>query len=1509
MQHLALIWLVLLLISSTPAWAGQAAQSSPVLPQDFCQLAGPQAVVPIPIEILNGDPAAVSLRIGEPQLERSLLELNGETFERIALTSEGSQLETGAPDLPRVTRLVMIEPRGNVEVQLLSADFRTESLTRRAAPKQSLDPDVSLDDAGLSNVYSHDGFWPQEVVRISQPQVFRDVRFVVLEISPVQYNPVTNEMRVYESLDIAIDRTGGQGLNEREIDPVSITPGFRKLYENFINFEHGALDELPIMPGTQLFICQNDPTVISGLSPLVNWRKQKGIDASIATLDVTGSTPAQIRTYINSQYTSSNGQLEFVTVVGDPDGTGSFYFPTDELADYPYGQLDNLYSRMTDGPNPDPLPDLGVGRLPVQNSTQLNAMVAKSVNYEANPFMADSSWFTRTWCAVHTGHIPSNPSTKEYTRQIMLQRGLNPGAMTDFVDYVTVSVLEQRVNEGVSIFNHRLSWGNSEMNPPDLYGLANGAMTPFVAVITCGMGWYNNGESVTEAWVRRGSVSTPTGAIGAMGMCGNSTRVAENNIVDGGAMYGLLVKDIREQSLVMLNGKLELFRNFWSGVSQTSVEEFSSWCNLMGDPAVPIRLDVPKSLSASFANLVHKHTNNVPVTVTHAGLPVEGALVGLYKSPNVFARGYTDENGFVNLGAALADTGWVKLTVTGTDLKTIRDSIHVVNAAATLALSSVTVDDDNVGGSAGNGDGVWNTGEIAELNIMLVNRGTSSTATGITATLSCSEPFVSIQTADCSYPNISVGATASPVTLPRALAGGVQNGEPVPFYLTVNSSAGTQVVRVDVTPIAGDVLFDTATFLDGNSQLDPGESGNFTISFQNTGGRALTGALGLLRSHHPQVIVTDSLGAYGAVGIGATADNSVNPFGITATLSSFGGLNAELELVIIDSDGFRDSLTFVQTVGVPNTASPTGPDEYGYFAYDNTETQPAGTASQYSWIDIATIGANIGFSDESEDDDDVAAIALPFDFTFYGNSFDSVTICSNGWIAFGDHSNQFDFRNWHIGSPMGPPNMVAAYWDDLATTGGGVYYYAVEHEFIVQWNTATLWSGVPEVFQIILYDPLIYPSPTGDGKILVQYQSVEQDENWGTFDIPWATVGIQNQDHSAGLEYSCLNVLGQNAAPLADGRAIMYTTASSGTPFSTLTVLTPNGGNDFVIDNTVSIGWFQGSSTADVRIELSRSGADGPWTSITSSTPNSGSYDWTVSGPASSNCYLRILSNGEPDETDTSDAAFTIGQLTMLLSETFESGAAGWSIDSAGGQWISDWHISTERAASGIYSYKCGSSGADVYRNSIDAYLISPVVPNIPVNAALRFVQQYETETSGLFPDSAYDGFVLEYSENGGPWSDLTPNGGYNKTFRYFANQNNTVPATGPMLGRPCFGGTRDTWETITADLDSFVGSNMQFRFRFGSDLVNGREGWYVDDVEVYSLDVTAAAPVALTIQVTGSDVTLRWADAGYQTYFIYSALDAEGPFATLEGTSMTNSFTISNGTASARKFYYVTGE
>ncbi|MEK9137096.1 MAG: hypothetical protein AAB393_08235, partial [Bacteroidota bacterium] len=107
-----------------------------------------------------------------------------------------------------------------------------------------------------------------------------------------------------------------------------------------------------------------------------------------------------------------------------------------------------------------------------------------------------------------------------------------------------------------------------------------------------------------------------------------------------------------------------------------------------------------------------------------------------------------------------------------------------------------------------------------------------------------------------------------------------------------------------------------------------------------------------------------------------------------------------------------------------------GPDSAGYRAIDSDS--PGGPT--YSWTDITGTGTPItGWAPNS--DDGVVTVALPFSFTFYGSTYDSVRVCTNGFVMFGVSNTAYS--NGPIPATALPNNACYGFWDDLNLTSGG----------------------------------------------------------------------------------------------------------------------------------------------------------------------------------------------------------------------------------------------------------------------------------------------------------------------------------------------------------------------------------------------------------------------------------------------------------------------------------------
>ena len=93
--------------------------------------------------------------------------------------------------------------------------------------------------------------------------------------------------------------------------------------------------------------------------------------------------------------------------------------------------------------------------------------------------------------------------------------------------------------------------------------------------------------------------------------------------------------------------------------------------------------------------------------------------------------------------------------------------------------------------------------------------------------------------------------------------------------------------------------------------------------------------------------------------------------------------------------------------------------------------------------------------------------------------------------------------------------------------------------------------------------------------------------------------------------------------------------------YSSLTLQSPNGGEVWVVGETEEITWSD-INVYDVKIELSVDNGTN-WSTITESTPNTGSYSWQVTAQDSSDqCLIRITNIDDGDVNDVCDNVFTI---------------------------------------------------------------------------------------------------------------------------------------------------------------------------------------------------------------------------------------------------------------------------
>jgi hypothetical protein len=141
----------------------------------------------------------------------------------------------------------------------------------------------------------------------------------------------------------------------------------------------------------------------------------------------------------------------------------------------------------------------------------------------------------------------------------------------------------------------------------------------------------------------------------------------------------------------------------------------------------------------------------------------------------------------------------------------------------------------------------------------------------------------------------------------------------------------------------------------------------------------------------------------------------------------------------------------------PRRPTPGPPAPYAInstIAYDYVNISASGT--------LGPIGDDTGF-----------AVPIPFAFPFYGQSFSSVGISTNGYLALPGTGDLTKHTNTTLPDPGLPQGMIAAYWDDLDCPNlGNIRYQTVgtapNRRFVVYWNAVHLGSALPVQFEAIL---------------------------------------------------------------------------------------------------------------------------------------------------------------------------------------------------------------------------------------------------------------------------------------------------------------------------------------------------------------------------------------------------------------------------------------------------------
>lgn len=1067
---------------------------------------------------------------GNFDLQEQEITANGKTYLLLTAKECNNSAAAGLPKIPRFTKLVQLPANGNwqIDKQFYNTDEQTIGFELCRGEQENSQASQNKQDKWL----------PEKVVQISKPVIMRGIRFAQISVASCQYNPAKQKIRYFKDIDITLSIDSNKNSNPL-LKNIASTPIFRQIAQQNIT---GFQSEKNSTTGSYLFICPEN--CASYLQELKSWKQQLGYHTKIATLAETGYTKDEIKNYLQNAYDNWEIPPENVILFGDV--SGNYIVPSFYVEGGPYSEFDVSDHPYTLLEGDDYFPDIMLGRVSFQDMMQLMTVVNKIITYEKEP---DTSvdWFTK---AIMVGGI--SPNYDNYSpRETLLEARRK---LLEF-DYTTVhnhiypeqtsqTSLENLINEGCSIINYRGCGSYDHWSSIDGYNifanenlmnLNNGFKLPFVTSIVCAGGDFaveNIPSCFGEIWLNAGDPGQPKGAIGFIGPSEYNTSTAWNNCHDLGIYQGFTQEGINTCAGLMLRGKMELYNNFpdcheWGGPEESDQLYFFVY-NLLGDPGLRVLHSPPQPFQLNCPDQLDANQNYLPVTIENVQNAAE-FTVSITAADSLIAVAKTNSAGSAYLPVPTEITEFSITTSKYGFIPITKDISR--SSAQYLQLVQYSFEQPPQNNSS------------IQLEFTLKNNN-SNAINSININLNSLDNYFQIETNSIYVESL----------LPQNTYTGIfnltsqpawQNQQCKNLIIEVNSASGNQEFLVQTQLLSPEVIFSnfqTTT----RDYLLPNSIQNIYLELENIGVIATGDFTANLSSLSPRCQILQATAGFSSIDP-ENFEMSNNPLQIEV-FDVYPGSSANFLLQIMQAGNSVFSTQFELPVGLVSETAPT----YSKYGYCAIESRDAGNFDipAYNWIEINPEYGGNGVALEYDFityDGAVEIVPLPFWVNYFEHSYDTISICTDGWFSMGVCEQVFH-RNRQIPSGNGPNSIVAPFWDELENGQVHYYYDSENNQFIVQWTNWENYDNDQNTFQAIIFDPDYYQTPSADVKILFQYKEVHNEDQENNY----ATVGIENYTEDDGINMSYANRQPSSAHPLESETAILFTVD----PYSDIPYLT-----------------------------------------------------------------------------------------------------------------------------------------------------------------------------------------------------------------------------------------------------------------------------------------------------------------------------------------------------------------
>ncbi len=867
-------------------------------------------------------------------------------FVEISAPSYSKSNVAGAPQLPVISRMIEIPAGATARVKVISYELKEYKLsdfgiTQRLLPAQLPQP-KSGDKVAFSynkQLYESNRFYGEELARVEVAGYLRSVKLANLVISPVEYNPVTNTIRVYNNLVVEIRFDGADRAEASDIKARTRSAYFSSIFRDVLNNQpsDAPLDTISTVPVKYVIVA--DPMFQEALQSFIHWKIKRGFQVIEAYTNnpAVGNTFVSIKAYLQNLYasaTATDPAPTFVLLVGD----------VAQIPAYNCGEhVSDLYYCEYTG---DYLPEVYYGRFSANNVSELMPQINKTLQYEQY-LMPDPSYLNEVVMAAG-----SDPSYQLVWGNGQINYGTTYyfNAAHNLVSHTYLQPepgggnysqnIRNNVSNGVSYANYTAhgspdGWANPGFSISQVAALQNKDKYCLMVGNCCQTNTFNQ-NTFGEVLLR----AVDKGALGYIGATdysywdedywwgvGNGPIVTNPTYETSGlGAYDRTFHDHGEPRSEWYStmDQMVFAGNLAVQASNSGLKRYywEIYC-LMGDPSTMVYFSVPPPMTVDYMPFLPLGTPTFEVQTEPY------AYIAISKNNILHSVAEADQNGYAYLSLQpFTEAGYASIVVTKQNREPYIDSVLVASPNGPyLVLDSYLVKDNG-----GNNNQTPEYNEPLTVDLAFNNYGNTNAMDAVT-TLTSGDTYLSIPGSAYTWPLIPSNGSAA-----AADALSIDINEYVPDMHTASFTVSTQVDTNTFTSqfniqikapklVNSQITISDVDHGNGNGRIDPGETINVQVIATNTG-------------HCASSAVTTSLFVIGNF---VTSNSPVVNLGILAPGAS-GTANFSFTVSQAAPVGAAFAMYVVSEAGVYNAVSALSP-----LVGLQLEDFETGNFQKYSW--------------------------------------------------------------------------------------------------------------------------------------------------------------------------------------------------------------------------------------------------------------------------------------------------------------------------------------------------------------------------------------------------------------------------------------------------------------------------------------------------------------------------------------------------------------------------------